>query len=111
MHSPRYPKAEMMPVRQSEERYVSLPCTPLYGVDPRPQDMALALEHARLGLEAPDYFSGAGRFGCNVRPRSPFPNVYDHERLSSHSYDVDVNEVVRRCAVLLIHVTNWELLK
>lgn len=86
----------MMSMRQSEERYASLPCTPLYGVEARPQDMTLALEHARVGLEAPDYFAGAARFGCNLRPRSPFPSVYDQERFSSYNHELDVNEIVRR---------------
>lgn len=90
-----------MSMRQPEERYGSLPGTPLYGVDARPQDMTLALEHARLGLEAPDYFSAGGRFPGNLRPRSPFPNVYDQERLASYYHDMDVNEIVRRCVVLL----------
>lgn len=85
-----------MSMRQAEERYTSLPCTPLYGVDARPQEMTLALEHARFGLEAPDYFSGAGRIGSNLRPRSPFPSVYDQERVSGYGYDTGVNEIVRR---------------
>ena len=100
MQSPRSLKPGLISISHAADQYGSLPGTP-FGLEARPHDMALALEQARMNLEAPDYFSGVPRYGCNLRPRSPFPSSYDHERYSGYGHEADLNETVRRYAVAI----------
>ena len=80
----------MISIRPPHDAYRSLPGTPL-GVDPRamaPTDISLAMNHARMGLDVPDYFSPdvgsmGQRFGSGMNPRSPFPNDIENERFGS----------------------------
>ncbi|MCJ1361130.1 hypothetical protein MMC16_000227, partial [Acarospora aff. strigata] len=104
MQSPRSLKPGLISISHAADQYGSLPGTP-FGLEARPHDMALALEQARMNLEAPDYFSGVPRYGCNLRPRSPFPSSYDHERYSGYGHEADLNETVRRTnlAVALVN--------
>lgn len=70
----------MMSVRLPHDPYRSLPCTPL-GMDPRnlaSMDLAPILNHARMGLEAQDYFSSP-RYGGSMRGSSPYPQGMDAE--------------------------------
>lgn len=70
----------MMSVRLPHDPYRSLPCTPL-GMDPRnlaAMDLAPILNHARMGLEAQDYFSSP-RYGGSMRGSSPYPQGMDAE--------------------------------
>jgi len=85
-----------MSIRHSDDRYGSLPSTPMYGIDPRPHDMALAMDHARMAVEAPDYFSGSPRYGGSLRPRSPFPSSYDHENYGGYGHELGLHELNRR---------------
>lgn len=85
-----------MSIRHSEDRYGSLPGTPVYGMDSRPHEVALAMEHARMSLEAPDYFSGAPRYGGSLRPRSPFPSGYESEGYSGYGNEPGLNDLIRR---------------
>ncbi|MCJ1242084.1 hypothetical protein MMC14_010091 [Varicellaria rhodocarpa] len=84
------PYPSMISIRPPHDAYRSLPGTPL-GVDPRamaPTDISLAMNHARMGLDVPDYFSPdvgsmGQRFGSGMNPRSPFPNDIENERFGS----------------------------
>ncbi|MCJ1424318.1 hypothetical protein MMC29_002205, partial [Sticta canariensis] len=70
----------MSVLRPQHDPYRSLPSTPI-GIDPRNGsiDINSAMNHARLGLEVQDYFSGSPRFSGNLRPRSPYPHEYESE--------------------------------
>ena len=101
MGTPSY--ASMMSVRPPHDAYRSLPGTPL-GVDPRamaPTDISLAMNHARMGLDVPDYFSpGAGsmgqRFGSGMNARSPFPGEMENERFSSYGGEASTPDMICR---------------
>ena len=89
------PYSSMMSLRPPHDTYRSLPNTPL-GNDQRvmvPSDMNLAINHARMGLDVPDYFnavsSGANpRFGSGLKPKSPYPaELLESERY--HSFEPD----------------------
>lgn len=97
----------MSVLRAQHDPYRSLPSTPL-GIDPRngTLDINSAMNHARLGLEVQDYFSGSPRFSGTVRARSPYPHEYESESgayTSNSSFAVaDMNPtnlaaVVNRC--------------
>lgn len=99
----------MSVVRPQHDPYRSLPSTPI-SIDPRnlSMDMNQALNHARLGLEVQDYFSGNPRFSGNMRPRSPYPHDYEAENgayTSNTSFAVsDMNPtnlaaLVNRCVI------------
>ena len=99
----------MSVLRAQHDPYRSLPSTPL-GIDPRngTLDINSAMNHARLGLEVQDYFSGSPRFSGTVRARSPYPHEYESESgayTSNSSFAVaDMNPtnlaaVVNRCVV------------
>ena len=105
------PYPSMMSIRPPHDAYRSLPGTPL-GVDSRamaPTDISLAMNHARMGLDVPDYFSpGAGsmgqRFNSGMNPRSPFPNDMENERFSS-SYgggEASTSDMICRYASILV---------
>ena len=90
------PYPSMMSLRSPHDTYRSLPNTPL-AIDQRamaPSDMNLAINHARMGLEVPDYFNG-GASGMNsrfsssgLRPRSPYPTeLAENERYQSFEPD------------------------
>ena len=90
----------MMSVRPQHGPYTSLPGTPV-GLDPRSMaqsDLSLAMNHARLSLETPDYFTGAPRYGGGLRPRSPYPGDYEPESgyvTSSHgSSDLNLSSLI-----------------
>lgn len=96
--SPSY-QPTMMSVRPHHDPYRSLPCTPL-GMDPRnlaAMDLAPALNHARMGLEAQDYFSSP-RYGGSMRGSSPYPHGMDVESfhnagagVGASAYNGDMN--------------------
>ena len=68
----------MMALRPQLDPYHSLPTTPL-GIDPRTLtslDIVTAMNHARAGLEAQDYFSGNPR---STRTTSPYPHGSESE--------------------------------
>ena len=60
-------------------------------MDPRTlsaQDMGLAMNQARMGLEAPDYFHHPGRtpsprYSGSIGSRSPYIGDYEPERLTA----------------------------
>lgn len=92
--SPSYTSA-MMSIRPQHDPYRSLPVTPV-GMDPRnigSMDVAAAMNHARMGLEAQDYFSSSPRFAGNMRPSSPYPLAYEGESsyTSGPSMSADLN--------------------
>ena len=99
----------MSVLRPQHDPYRSLPSTPI-GIDPRNGsiDINSAMNHARLGLEVQDYFSGSPRFSGNLRPRSPYPHEYESESgayTSNSSFAVsDMNPTnlaafVNRCVI------------
>lgn len=120
LHSPSYAStAAMMSVRPQHDPYRSLPSTPI-GMDPRnvSMDMNSAMNHARLGLEVQDYFSGSPRFSGTMRPRSPYPHDYEPENgayTSNASFAVpDMNPtnlaaLVNRCVIARVEPVAFQL--
>ncbi len=87
-----------MSIRHADHRYGSMPTTPVpgYGIDHRSHELGSVLEHVRMGIEAPDYFAGAARYGCGLRPRSPYLGSYEQERYGGYGHELELNEMIRR---------------
>jgi hypothetical protein len=117
MHNPGY--SSMMAVRAHPDAYRSLPTSPL-PMDPRTlsgQDVGLALNHARMGLEmnGPDYFHHPGRapsprYG-GLRSSSPYHGEYEGERYSGRFEEPEIGspEMCQRYEPLGVTWTSVEV--
>ena len=102
MRSPTF--ADMMPVRSGVDHYRSVPSTPM-AMDPRSmsdQEIRLAMNHARMGVEEQDYFHSAGGSGLAPRytpsmvPRSPYAADYERERYTAFETECGSSELNHR---------------
>lgn len=116
--SPTYTPT-MVSIRPQHDFCQSLPGTPM-GMENRNLgsiDVAAAMNHARMGLGTPDYFSGAPRYGGLMKPSSPYPNNYEIENiyqngvsLGSDSNAENLAVMINRSVILyttLLDLTEW----
>ena len=102
MRSPTF--ADMMPVRSGGDHYRSVPSTPI-PMDPRimsEQEIRLAMNHARMGVEEQDYFHSAGgsglapRYTPSIVSRSPYTADYERERYTTCETEHSFSELNHR---------------